>query len=61
MKRKILLVLLGLGTIAGYASAFGSHSRHHRTHRAAFEEHVADLCVRAAARQSAEAVREQRP
>lgn len=47
MRHTILTVLLSLGVVLGIAS--GIHSvRHHRHHRAAFEAHVADLCVSAA-------------
>jgi hypothetical protein len=53
MKRKILIALLAMGTIGGYASGFASmkgqcHSRHD-----SFERHVADLCVGAAKRADA--------
>jgi hypothetical protein len=48
MKRRILVVLLALGTIGGYASGFASLSRHHEGRRAAFERHVAQICVDAA-------------
>ena len=48
MKRKILLVVLALGTVAGYASALGCHGRGER-HRA-WKQEVADLCVAAAER-----------
>lgn len=48
MRRKIAIVLLSVGTVAGYASGFAhlAHARHHR--RAAFEQHVARVCVDAA-------------
>ena len=49
MRRKVLLVVLGLGTVLGYACAFSSHHRYDR-HRA-WKEEVADLCVAAAERQ----------
>jgi hypothetical protein len=48
MRRKVLLVALALGTIAGYASAFRSH--HHRDRHRAWKEEVANLCVGAAER-----------
>lgn len=48
MKRKVLLVMLAFGTVAGYASAFRSH--HHRDRHKAWREEVADLCVGAAER-----------
>ena len=49
MKRKLLLVVLALGTVAGYASAVGC--RDHRERHRAWKEEVADLCVSAAERQ----------
>jgi hypothetical protein len=56
MKRRLLLIALAFGTVAGYTSAAFQH-QHHRYHHAerhrAFEEHVADVCVAAARRQSA--------
>lgn len=49
MRRKALMVLLGLGAVAGFASGiFGCHYRNDR--RQAFEEHVAEVCTRAAER-----------
>jgi hypothetical protein len=48
MRRRILMVLLGLGAIGGYASAFANMHRCGRWHEAAFERHVADVCVQAA-------------
>lgn len=50
MRRKVLLVVLALGTVAGYASAIGAH-RHHRWQRQAWKQEVADVCVAAAQRQ----------
>jgi hypothetical protein len=48
-RRRIAALLLGLGTVAGFAS--GAHSLScHRAERASFEQHVADVCVEAAAR-----------
>lgn len=48
MKRKIVIVLLALGTIGGFAAGFAHlgcrmHGRHE-----AFERHVAQLCADAA-------------
>jgi len=55
MKRKLLLVMLALGTVAGYASAaFRHHRYHHYDSHRAFEEHVADICVAAVQRQAAD-------
>lgn len=54
MKRKLLIVLLGLGTILGFSTGFASmsHRWHHHAEqrRAAWEAHVADVCVDAARR-----------
>lgn len=53
MKRKLLIALLSFGTVAGFGSGIASmvcwHSHAHGR-RAAFERHVADLCVEAALR-----------
>lgn len=56
MKRKVIIALLGLGTVVGYGAGvarlacakggFGGHT----ARRAAFERHVADVCVDAALR-----------
>ena len=48
MKRKLIIVLLGLGTIGGYAAGFASLKCHHQARRPAFEQHVAKICVDAA-------------
>ena len=53
MKRTLLIVLLGLGTIAGFAGGCASmhHHSHHRHHRhARFENRVAEVCAAAAHR-----------
>lgn len=54
MKRKALIALLGIGTIFGFSTGFASmsHHWHHRAEqrRAAWEAHVADVCVEAAQR-----------
>jgi hypothetical protein len=47
MRRRIAIVLLALGTVGGYASGFAS-MRHCRAERAAWERHVAKVCVDAA-------------
>ena len=53
MKRKILIGLLALGTVGGYASGFAcARHRAHERHDS-FERHVADLCVSAAKRAEA--------
>jgi hypothetical protein len=48
MKRRILMVLLGLGAVGGYASGFAHMHRCGRDHRSSFERHVAEVCVGAA-------------
>lgn len=50
MKRKLLIVLLGAGTVLGYGAGFASMRWHAHHRRAAFERHVADTCVDAALR-----------
>jgi hypothetical protein len=50
IKRRILIVLLSLGAVGGFASGFAHMAHAHRMHRAAFERHVADVCVEAAKR-----------
>jgi hypothetical protein len=48
MRRKITIALLTLGTLGGFASGFASlHCRAH-SRRAAFERHIAAVCVQAA-------------
>jgi hypothetical protein len=58
MKRKLLLVVLALGTVAGYASAIRSH--HHGDRHRAWKQEVADLCVAAAERRLSEKAGERR-
>jgi len=48
--RKLLIGALVLGTIGGFASGFCSMRHHHMSRRAAFERHVADVCLEAAER-----------
>ncbi len=53
MKRKLLIALFAFGTVAGFGSGIASMACwHHRAEarRAAFEAHVADVCVEAAYR-----------
>lgn len=50
MKRKALIALLALGTAGGYAAGFASMSCRAKHRRAAFEDHVADVCLRAVQR-----------
>lgn len=47
MRRPILVVLLTLGTIGGYAAGF-AHLRCASSRQQAFEQHVAKVCVDAA-------------
>ena len=50
MKRKALMFVLAVGAVAGFASGlFGCHY-HGVARQQAFEDHVADVCTRAAAR-----------
>jgi len=50
MKRRALIFVLAVGTIAGFASGlFGCHY-HGTARQQAFEDHVADVCTRAAER-----------
>ncbi len=51
IKRRIVMGLLVLGTVGGFAMGFkslrgGCHAQ--RSHRAHWEDRVADVCVRAA-------------
>ncbi len=48
MKRKIVIVLLAMGTVLGFAAGFAHLGRHVRGHHDAFERHVAQICVEAA-------------
>ena len=48
IKRKILIVVLGLGTVLGYAGGFASMRRSCGARRGGFERHVARLCADAA-------------
>ena len=49
MRRYALRFLLVVGAVAGFASgAFAC--RHHDERRQAFEDHIADVCTRAAER-----------
>jgi len=55
MRRKLLLLVLALGTVGGYASAAYRHHRyHHFEGHQAFEAAVADICVAAVKRQAAD-------
>jgi hypothetical protein len=48
IKRRILVAVLGLGTLAGFASGFHSVHCHARQRHEAFERHVAAVCIDAA-------------
>ena len=48
--RRLLLAALLVGTIGGFASGFSSLHHRHMDRRAAFERHIADVCVEAAER-----------
>ncbi|MCU0655438.1 MAG: hypothetical protein MUF64_09170 [Polyangiaceae bacterium] len=53
MKRRLKIVLLSLGVLGGYGwglASLGCHRERAQHRRAAFEQHVADLCVQAASR-----------
>jgi hypothetical protein len=61
MRRKALIVLLALGTIGGYAAGFRSMRGCNNHRRAAFEEHVAKVCVDAARKSDADARSQAQP
>jgi hypothetical protein len=48
MKRRILMVVLALGAVGGYASGFAHMHRCHASREAAFERHMADVCLASA-------------
>jgi hypothetical protein len=48
MKRRILMALLALGAVGGYASGFAHMHRCSHNREAAFERHVADVCLASA-------------
>ena len=50
MKRRALIFVLAVGSIAGFASGLFSCHYHGMARRQAFEDHVADVCTRAAER-----------
>jgi hypothetical protein len=56
MKRKLIIGLLALGTILGFALGFarvcGRH--HHGWHRQRFEQRVAEVCTQAALKAQAD-------
>jgi len=50
MRRKALMVVLAIGAVAGFASGIWGCRHHREDRRQAFEDHVADVCTRAAER-----------
>ncbi len=51
MRRPFLMILLAIGTVAGFGSGFASmHGRCHGGGGSRFEQHVADICTQAARR-----------
>ncbi len=48
MRRRILMILLALGTVGGYSAGFAHMHCAGAARRAAFEHHVARVCVDAA-------------
>lgn len=48
MRRRILMAVLAVGTVAGFASGFASMHRCNAHGRGAWERHVAKVCVEAA-------------
>ena len=48
MKRRLLIMLLALGTIGGYTAGFAQLRCHARARHGGFERHVARICADAA-------------
>ena len=48
MRRRILMVLLAVGAVGGYAEGFAHMHACPRGRNSAFERHVADVCIDAA-------------
>ncbi|MBK6513012.1 MAG: hypothetical protein IPM79_07805 [Polyangiaceae bacterium] len=48
IKQRIIMGLLALGTIGGFAAGFASMSCHAKSRRERFKDEVAQTCVRAA-------------
>lgn len=44
MKRKLLIVVLALGTVGGFASGFASMCRHAKWRRHHWKETVTEIC-----------------
>ncbi len=53
MRLKLRIALLALGTVGGFGWGFASLRCHRHHRRAAFEQHVARVCLDAARAQSA--------
>lgn len=53
LKRRIIMGLLALGTVGGFAAGFASMGCRAHARREAWERHVADVCVGAAKRHEA--------
>ncbi len=51
IKRKILIGVLAAGTVLGFGAGFASLKHRSCARRAAFEQHVAQVCVDAARRE----------
>jgi hypothetical protein len=50
MRRRVLLFVLAVGAIAGFTSSLWGCHYHASERRQAFEDHIADVCTRAAER-----------
>jgi gas vesicle protein len=50
MRRRGLILVLAIGAIAGFASGLYGCHYHGVERRQAFEDHIADVCTRAAER-----------
>jgi hypothetical protein len=48
MRRRILIIVLGLGTVLGFGSGIASVKQRCAARRASFERHVAHICAEAA-------------
>ena len=61
MRRRFLIALFAVGTIAGYGSAIAGWACHGQHRRAAFERHVAKICADAARNPAAAPADDARP
>ncbi len=48
MRRRMMMALLAIGAVGGYAAGFAHMHACHRAQTSAFERHVAEVCVDAA-------------